>query len=152
MSTISQLLIISAFSLSWLSPRALRIPRVVVPTGVVYNCATCSLLVLLVVLDVNEISVTPTDVRTAAVRAPCMGTFSLADSQPVSAKRKEEKRKSNRFISHRVVEGRKTGNERWAMPRTHCRARSRALSLPPREGGGTEGSCRCSQCQHVPSR
>lgn len=39
-------------------------------------------------LDVSEISVTPTDVRTAAVRALCRGTLSLAVSQPVSVKKK----------------------------------------------------------------
>lgn len=54
----------------------------------IYSCATCSLFVLLVVvLDVSEISVTPTDVRTAAVKALCNGTLSLvAISQPVSTK------------------------------------------------------------------
>lgn len=51
----------------------------------IYNWATCSLLV--VILDefgASEISVTPTEVCTAAVSALCKGILSLTNSQAVS--------------------------------------------------------------------
>ena len=49
-----------------------------------YSCATCSLLVLPDVFDAREISVTPTDVCTAAVSALWRGMLSLVSSHPVS--------------------------------------------------------------------
>lgn len=91
-------------------------------------------MVLLVVLDVSEISVTPTDVRTAAVRAPCRGTFSLADSQPVSAK-------VEGFISHLKEKGKQEANVRLRCP-------ERIVAFVERVAGIFSSF----ECQHVPSR
>lgn len=111
-----------------------------------YSCATCSLLVLLVVLDVSEISVTPTDVRTAAVRAPCRGTFSLADSQPVSAKKRKKKDRS--LISHRTG-GRGEKPEASVSDVSERLERVVAHVSTFRVPGG---SIHPFECQHVPSR